>query len=601
MDEPVRLLHVDDDPDLTELTATYLERADERFAIETATNVSEGVARLSDGDFDCIVSDYDMPERDGIEFLGAVREDYPDLPFVLFTGKGSEEVASEAISAGVTDYLQKTPGTEQYTLLANRIKNAVAQYRAEQEVKQTEDRYRHLIEESTDVIIVVDASGTFQYLSPAADRVLGYAADEMVGENAFDYVHPDDRERLVAEFATQVEHPDERVTTEFRFDHPDGGWQWMGVKGRNLLDAPIIDGIVVYARDITERKKRERELELYETIVENTEDGIYVGDADCRFEFVNQRVAEASGIPQEAWLGEHVSMLSDLGILTDSEVASLEEGFEAIIDGARDQVSVEVAPRVPEEDFVIDLRLTSLQTERPIDSVVGFSRNVTERKKHEQELERKNERLEEFASVVSHDLRNPLNVAEGRLELIREECDGDHLDEIADAHQRMRTLIDDLLTLARGGDTASDAERIDLAETVDACWRNVETERATLDADATRTFRGDRSRVRQLLENLLRNAVDHGGTDVTVTVGDLEDGFYVADDGPGIPDEEAAFEAGYSTAEEGTGYGLTIVRRIADAHGWAVDATDSEAGGARFEFTGLETEAGRVHRTDSSV
>ncbi|UPV76356.1 PAS domain S-box protein (plasmid) [Halorussus limi] len=590
MDEPVRVLHVDDEPDFSELTATYLERTDGQFSVETVTSVSEGLARLDDGDFDCIVSDYDMAERDGIDFLDAVREDYPELPFILFTGKGSEEIASEAISAGVTDYLQKTPGTEQYTLLANRIENSVAQYRAEQEVKETEARYRHLIEESTDVITVVDSDGTFEYLSPAAERILGYSADEMVGENAFDYVHPDDRERVVEEFSDQVRRPEERVTTEFRFAHADGSWQWIGVRGRNLLDDPIIDGVVVYARDAAEREEREQELEQYETIVENTEDGIYVVDSDHRFEFVNHRVAEASGIPQDVWEGQHVSTLSELGILTEDEVTALEDGFDAIIGGEEDQVSVEVTPQVPEEEFVLDLRLTSLQTERLSDCVVGFSRNVTERKRRERELERKNDSLEKFASVVSHDLRNPLTVAEGRLELAREEHDSTHLDEVANSHKRMRTLIDDLLTLAREGDTATEAERIRLSEAVERCWQNVETERATLDVDTTRTVRGDRGRAQQLLENLVRNAVEHGGTDVTITVGDLEDGFYVADDGRGISDAEAVFDAGYSTAEDGTGLGLTIVRRIADAHGWEWTATESERGGARFEFTGLDTE-----------
>jgi len=99
----IRVLHVDDDPDLTDLTATYLEREDERLVIETATSAEEGSNRLRDDEFDCIISDYNMPGQNGIEFLETVRKDYSDLPFVLYTGKGSEEVASDAISAGVTD------------------------------------------------------------------------------------------------------------------------------------------------------------------------------------------------------------------------------------------------------------------------------------------------------------------------------------------------------------------------------------------------------------------------------------------------------------------------------------------------------------------
>jgi len=121
--DTIRVLHVEDDPDFGELTATILEREDDRFALERATSATDGNAHLEERQFDCVVSDYDMPGTHGIEFLTFVREQYPELPFILFTGKGSEEVASDATSAGVTDSLQKEGGTDQYAVLANRITN----------------------------------------------------------------------------------------------------------------------------------------------------------------------------------------------------------------------------------------------------------------------------------------------------------------------------------------------------------------------------------------------------------------------------------------------------------------------------------------------
>lgn len=156
----------------------------------------------------------------------------------------------------------------------------------------------------------------------------------------------------------------------------------------------------------------------------------------------------------------------------------------------------------------------------------------------------------------------------------------------------MDALIEDLLTLARQGEEVNEIEAVDLSSLVNSCWRNVDTAEATRTGDVSRTIQADRSRLQQLLENLIRNAIEHGGEDLTITLGDLdgESGFYVEDNGPGIPedDQDTVFEAGYSTSEEGTGFGLSIVRQVVDAHGWDVRVTEGSEGGARFEITGVE-------------
>ena len=206
-------------------------------------------------------------------------------------------------------------------------------------------------------------------------------------------------------------------------------------------------------------------------------------------------------------------------------------------------------------------------------------------------LEHKNERLEQFTSFVSHDLRNPLNVAQLELELAARECDSDHLDSVADSHDRMASLIDDLLVFTRSDRTVESTEPTSLASVAEASWASVDTADATLVVETDTWIEADRGRLQQLFENLYRNAVEHAGHDVTITVGGTETGFFVADDGPGIPAEgrEQVFESGYSTNQSGTGLGLAIVAEIVDAHGWAVRATESEDGGARIEVTGIET------------
>lgn len=207
-------------------------------------------------------------------------------------------------------------------------------------------------------------------------------------------------------------------------------------------------------------------------------------------------------------------------------------------------------------------------------------------------LEAQNERLDQFASVVSHDLRNPLEIATGNLSIVRKELDHDRLAAIARAHDRMAALIEDLLTLAREGEAVDDPEAVDLGVVAAESWSHVDSGDITLTQAGGLTLLADRQRLIELLENLFRNGVEHGEGTTELTVGPLADGtgFYVADDGVGIDpaDREAIFESGFSTNREGTGLGLAIVSQIAAGHGWRVDVAESDTGGARFEISGVE-------------
>jgi signal transduction histidine kinase len=216
-----------------------------------------------------------------------------------------------------------------------------------------------------------------------------------------------------------------------------------------------------------------------------------------------------------------------------------------------------------------------------------------ERQEARAQLQRERDRLEEFASVVSHDLRNPLQTATGRAGLLAEEIESEHIPPLERALSRMEALIEDLLTLAREGMEVEGVEEVDLVALAEQAWETTDPDVATLQVDPGRlSVRADRSRLRQLLENLFRNSIEHGGDDVTVSLGALSErrGFYVADDGPGVPagKREEVFDAGHTTSEPGTGFGLSIVSEIAAAHGWTVSVTDADNGGARFEFDGVE-------------
>ncbi|WP_136686593.1 PAS domain-containing protein [Halorhabdus amylolytica] len=1088
--ETIRVLHVDDEPDFTDLAATFLEREDDRFTVETATNAEHGLEVLDSVEVDCIVSDYEMPGRNGIEFLETVRETHPDLPFILYTGRGSEEVASEAISVGVTEYMQKEGGTDQYAVLANRIANSVDQYRARQEAERTRkrltelsesttdclwmfdrdweklifisgyedvwnrsesairddprdflngvhpddrdmvrdamerlsngekidieyrilrgdaqqgavwvkgepvfddngtvvrvvgftrditdrreqrrrletlisnlpgivyrcrnelgwpmefvrgecetltgytaeaiesgdvdwsedvlhpddadrmwervqnavdaerpfevtyrirtkdgdirwmwergrlvdatventeilegfitditerkrrehelERYEAYLEQSTDIVTVLDADGTIKYQSPAVTRILGYGPGELLGRNGFEYIHPEDVAAIEAAFDNLLEEPAETVSVECRFRTADGEWRWLEVNGSNHLDTDPINGIVTNNRDITDRKEREQELErttailstlietlpvgvlaedgarnvlatnerlfelfdlpgtpaevvgadceemartvseqfldperfvgridelvaeetspvteelsradgrtfertykpielpsgdghlwvyrdvtaqtkrreTLESVLDEMDDAIFVHPEEGSFTFVNQAAVERYGFSEEELLtmtpadlnvdvepatvaervqevmaagrsvfetehrtrsGETIpveinattvtfhgesSILSivrditerkraerefrktkerldlvvegtglgvwDWNMLTDAveynaqwaemlgytlddiephldawesrvhpdDKEAVQAVLDAHIEGETDYYDTEHRMRTAEGDWkwIRDIgKVVERTSEGEPIRAVGIHVDITDQKRRERELQQHNDRLNRFISVISHDLRNPLHVASGRIELARETADSDSLDDAADAIERSLALIDDLLALAREGEQASDLEPTDLGTTASRCWETVLTQDATLRVEAEQTIDTDPGRLKQLFENLFTNAVEHGGEDVTVTVDDLDDGFYVADDGVGIQedDRDEVFDPGFSTGADGTGFGLSIVKEIVDAHGWEIRVTESAAGGARFEITGVETSENR--------
>ena len=862
---PIRVLCVDDEPGMADLIGEFLERADDRLTTTTATSAREGLRLLDEADPDCVVSDYDMAGADGLVFLESVRSARPDLPFVLFTGHGSEEIASEAVSAGVTDYVQKETGTDQYRVLARRIRNAVARYRAGAEAAEAERRAETILDTSPDAVVVTVGEAC-EYANPAAVDLLGVAdaaalrgrplseffpratgehlrairtgeidptrlrrtartadgrsvpvevtarripwggetgvvsvvrdvSDRIERERELAYrqslidslfelspngllitddagevltynerfadlwgLSPDlldgaggewlldrmtdrvaDADLFARSVERQIERPDADQRTELRL--VDGT-----VVAQHSASIPNADGErVAYGwvyNDITEVKALERR---HREAFDRMTDAVYALDDDWRFTFLNDEAGrllrredeklvganvweefpeavdseihdryheaietgepvafethyepldtefEIRAFPSEtgltayfrdvserrrvaAELRENVEALqrlyavgADSGLSFEAkqdrildvgtEYLGLPYGFVTRIDRERGRQTIvaatgshdllqpgETCPldhsycqrtiEGPDDVFAVsdaddrlegspEYQLFELAAYIGVKFTVGgepygtvcfaatdpreraFSESERtfvelmarwlayefEERDYRERLEAKNDQLEEFASIVSHDLRNPLNVAVGRLELLREERGGgEHLDAIDRAHDRIRALTEDVLTLAREGKVVDDPESVDLGATAEECWRSVETADAELVVDTDRRIVADGSRLTQLLENLFRNAVEHGGPDVTVTVDAFDGGFSVEDDGVGFQSDERErlFDPGYSTKRDGTGLGLRIVSRIADAHDWSIAVTEGAAGGARFEITGVD-------------
>jgi len=291
-DDPAspRILHVDDEEGLVDLAATFLER--EGLSVTTATDAETGLSLLAEGPFDAVVSDYDMPGTDGLEFLAAVREEYPDLPFILFTGKGSEEIASEAISRGVTDYLQKETGTDQYAVLANRIEESVRRYRAENDLAEARRRYETLLANLPGMAYRcrISEGWPMEFVSEGCRELTGYDPEELIsGEVDWeaDVLVPEDREQTRAAVERSMDEGEPFEVT-YRIIRNDGERRTLWEQGRAIEadavadeDDPMLEGFIT---DVTERERNEQALRTVSAtqraVLQRVSDGVVLIDPD---------------------------------------------------------------------------------------------------------------------------------------------------------------------------------------------------------------------------------------------------------------------------------------------------------------------------------
>ncbi|PHQ46080.1 hybrid sensor histidine kinase/response regulator [Halorubrum sp. C3] len=589
MSGAIDVLHVDDDPSVLDLTEAYLERELDAVAVTSVTDPETALDRLDEAAFDCVVSDYDMPAMDGLEFFETLRERHRKIPFVLYTGKGSEEIASQALNAGVTGYFQKG-GPEQLRRLANRVDQAVDEHRT----KEIAERYSTVIEALGYPVYVVDETGEFRFVNEPFAELTGYDREEIIGRTP-GFIKDD----------AAVAEAEDRLGTILSHDGPDVQHFAVDIVPKDGEPIPCrdhmaalpyegdsFDGSVGILRDVSDERERREELETKTRALDEAPVGITITDPareDNPMVYVNDRFVEMTGYDREESIGVNCRFLQG----PDTEEESVQQLREAI--DAEESTSVELLNyRKDGTEFWNRVSIAPIcDADGAVTHWVGFQEDITAFKEREAALERQNDRLDSFASIVSHDLRNPLNVAQGRVQLAQDAvADGgdENLSAALDALDRMESIVERTLTLAREGETVGDPEPVDLAEVVADSWSTVDTADATLSVETEREVLADPDRLRNLFENLMRNAVDHVGPTVSICVGDLPDGFFVEDDGPGIDPAvaDSLFEPGESGTAGNTGFGLAIVQEIATAHGWAVAATTGEDGGARFEVRGVD-------------
>jgi PAS domain S-box-containing protein len=487
------------------------------------------------------------------------------------------------------------------------------------EIAATRERFEHTIERITDAFFVLDHDERFVILNSRAESLLGVRGETVVGERFWE-IFPSAVNTTFYHGFTRAMDAQQPTSFEVHYEPQD---RWFEVNAY-----PDEDGLSVYMGDITERVRLQHRLE---SLHERTQRLIVAESAEEIAGNAVEAAADVLGFPLSAcWtydgtrrrleplarskaLDERIGGIEPIepgsGLAWDvyeagnREVSNALAADTAALHRPDDVGSVLLVPlgecgllgAYADEEGAFDE--TDAELFRLLAAAVESAMARADR---ERELARRNERLDEFASTVSHDLRNPLHVATARVDMARDTGDVEHLEEVSEALDRMETLIEDLLARARG---EQDVERqpLSLATAARDAWASLDTGAADLSVEGDGTLQADKNRMAQLFENLFRNAVEHGSTSprsqapedavehggegVTVRVGPTEDGFYVADDGPGIPEDirEDLFEQGVSGSPDGTGYGLAIVADVVRSHDWTVEAGESTDGGARFE------------------
>lgn len=387
----IQILHVDDDPSFLDLTAEFLKHEDDRFTLDTAINADKGLEILADRTPDCIISDYDMPKENGIEFLANVRKEYSELPFILFTGKGSEEVASDAISNGATDYLQKESGTDQYELLANRIRNAVQAHRAAHEVERQQDLM------SRAEMLGSVGSWELHYetqtlrMTRGLKKLYGLNEDQDLSLAETVGLYDKDSQEAIERVIEGAVETGYAETADLHFQRVDGEQriaEGNAELAENTDDETILRGVI---RDITERKECEGRLTRTQMLLSKMEELADIGAWEYDPE---------TGVPTNTAGMKRIYGIDPAADLT------LDEGFEFFHPADRDRLRDQFdACLETGESYEMDIRVVTAagdqkwvtvqgeraDTNRTGTTIRGYVQDITEHKEREQELKAQNE------------------------------------------------------------------------------------------------------------------------------------------------------------------------------------------------------------------
>jgi two-component system, cell cycle sensor histidine kinase and response regulator CckA len=610
----LRVLLLEDARDDAELMQYELRKAGIPFTAQCVHKRDDFIKALEEFNPDIIVSDYSMPRFNALQALHLLRQSPHDVPFILVTGSQSEEVAVECMKEGVDDYILKTS----LKRLPSAVQNAIRKKEAEREreaalhaLEQREEHFRSLIENALDIIVILNPDGTFRYASPSV-RVLGYKPEDLVGNKVLNFVAPDDAREVVNVF-NQTLQSNETQTFEFLFRHKDGSWRVLEAIGTSIYRDTANYGIVLNARDISERKHAEAAIEKLAAFPRLNPNPVFEIAADGHLTYWNQ-AAEAMA----QFLGKTPSEIlpPDAPLLIQECLATGKCNLRRETNVANRILAWSFFPIIPSQ------------------VVHCYASDITERLNLEAQFRQsqKMDSIGQLAAGVAHDFNNILTIVRGYAGLlldtqnVNEEL-REPLQQIADATERATNLTRQLLMFSRK--QVMQPQDLDLNEAVSNITKLLHR---ILGEDITLHFnysphlpavQADSGMLEQIIMNLAVNARDAMPRGGRLTIGtsvveinpthvqlnrEARVGRFVClrvtDSGMGIPREilPRIFEPFFTTKEvgKGTGLGLATVYGIVKQHeGW-IEVLSEQGKGTTFRVF-LPISEGAAEQTEKTA
>jgi PAS domain S-box-containing protein len=597
--EFIRVLYLTSNPD-EENVFELLREAHQEFLVVSRPATEDVIEEVIDHTYDCIVATNTPTGPRPLDIIEFIRQQDCHTPFVVYTSNFDDSDAGELFDYSAVDFIQKHPDDRANPgVIGERVKHITQQYRDTQQDKNELAKTRNILNTVSKCVFHVSHTGEIYDVTEAVEDEFGYDHETIDTHSFLDFVHPADVGPVLEQLKLKPPEGHDSVSANFQIAAESGEWQHIDAIFHRFSSGESIQGVLIDIQDISPYSRSySPDVATEESVIEHLPDGVFVLDVDGTIQYANRTWADLLKVSRDELIGVRLSDVVTPGVMNPEILADMEAAIDNIqshIQGDAEQT--EFSASTPTEQLLTRTnsadgaeRTYSIHIQ-PVpdnpDSIIGVVRDITEQIAALPQEQTDSDHVDEFASLISHDLRNPLSVAFTRCELISRETETEHVEDVIDSLERMDQIIDDVLELANSQDAIHSEDSVTLESLATDCWQQVDQHEATLSVTGGFSFDCDRSKMANVFENLYRNAIEHGGDSVSVEVGPLPDesGFYIQDDGPGIPDgkEQQIFEQGY-TGGGGTGLGLAIVETIVSGHGWEISAQNGSTGGARFEI-----------------